>query len=400
MARLPLFLDLSGRQVLLVGGGEVATRRGRLLHEAGANVLVVAPTISADLSSLATHVHERAFAAHDLAGAWLVLACTDDPKVNAEVAALCEAEQIWCVRADTAEDSPAWFATTTATDEVTVAVSAHGDPGRAVATRNAIADLLATGTLPTRRTREGVGHVALIGGGPGHPGLITVRGRQLLAAADVVIIDRLAPRSLLEELDPDVEVIDAGKSSHSHNLTQDQINALIIDRARQGKRVARLKGGDPFVFGRGGEEALECVAAGIAFEVVPGVTSAISVPALAGIPVTHRGISQDVSIISAHLDPSAPGSTVDWGSLAKTQGTLVLLMAVERLGSITDALIAGGRSPNTPVAVIANGSTSYEQVESAHLSDIAALCIAREIKPPAIVVIGEVVGLRARLVQQ
>src|SRR5262249_4874179 len=198
--------------------------------------------------------------------------------------------------------------------EVTVPVTAGGGPGRSQRLRAAIACALAEGTLPVRprRGEPRVGSVALVGGGPGDPGLITVLGRRLLAEADVVVTDKLAPRALLAELDPDVEVIDAGKQPHAHNLTQAQINELIVARAQAAQRVVRLKGGDRFVFGRGGEEALSCVRAGIPFQVVPGVTSAIAVPAYAGIPVTHRGITQDFAVVSAHLDPSHPGATVDW----------------------------------------------------------------------------------------
>jgi uroporphyrin-III C-methyltransferase len=239
--------------------------------------------------------------------------------------------------------------------------------------------------------------VALVGGGPGDPGLITVRGRRLLAEADVVIVDRLAPCGLLDELDPDVEVVDAGKAPHAHNLTQQQINALIVGRARAGQRVVRLKGGDPFVFGRGGEEALACVAAGLPFEVVPGVTSAVAVPAYAGIPVTHRGVTQDFAVVSAHLDPSHPGATVDWAALAAGPGTLVLLMAVAHLEQVAAELIKRGRDPRTPVAVISDGTTPRQRVLTSTLDRAAADAAALGLRPPAVVVVGEVVRLRERL---
>jgi uroporphyrin-III C-methyltransferase len=247
------------------------------------------------------------------------------------------------------------------------------------------------------RSRRAVGSVALIGGGPGDPGLITVLGRRLLAEADVVVVDKLAPRSLLAELDPDVEIVDAGKEPHAHNLTQAQINELIVARALAGLRVARLKGGDPFVFGRGGEEALACVRAGVPFQVVPGVTSAIAVPAWAGIPVTHRGVTQDFSVISAHLDPSQPGATVDWDAMARSGGTLVLLMAVAHLDDVAVELIKRGRPETTPVAVISDGTTPRQRVLTSTLGAVAGEAAAAGFRPPAVVVVGDVVGLREEL---
>ena len=219
-------------------------------------------------------------------------------------------------------------------------------------------------------------------------------GRRLLAEADVVVVDNLAPRGLLAELDPDVEVIDAGKAPHAHNLTQAQINDLIVSRARAGQRVVRLKGGDPFVFGRGGEEALACAAAGVPVQVVPGVTSAVAVPAFAGIPVTHRGITQDFAVVSAHLDPSGPGATVDWESLARGPGTLVLLMGVAHLPEISAELIKRGRDAATPVAVICDGTLPSQQVLTSTLGQVAADADRAGLRPPAVVVIGEVVRLR------
>ena len=212
-----------------------------------------------------------------------------------------------------------------------------------------------------------------------------------------MVTDRLAPRDVLAELGPDVEIIDAGKAPHAHGLTQEQINALLVERAQAGQRVVRLKGGDPFVFGRGGEEALACVRAGVPFEVVPGVTSAVAVPAYAGIPVTHRGITQDFAVVSAHLDPSHPGATVDWEALAAGPGTLVLLMAVARLDEVTRELIKRGRDASTPVAVICDGTTERQQVVVSTLRQVAADAAARGVRPPAVVVVGEVVRLRETL---
>jgi uroporphyrin-III C-methyltransferase len=224
-----------------------------------------------------------------------------------------------------------------------------------------------------------------------------VLGRRLLAEADVVVTDKLAPRDVLAELDPDVEIIDGGKQPHAHNLTQTQINELIVGKALAGLRVVRLKGGDPFVFGRGGEEAVACVRAGVSFTIVPGVTSAIAVPAYAGIPVTHRGITQDFAVVSAHLDPSHPGATVDWESLARGPGTLVLMMAVAHLDQVAAELIKHGRDRATPVAIISDGTTPNQRVLTSTLEGVAADAAAAAVRPPAVVVVGEVVRLRELL---
>jgi uroporphyrin-III C-methyltransferase / precorrin-2 dehydrogenase / sirohydrochlorin ferrochelatase len=401
-SRYPLMLSLAGRRVVVVGGGRVALRRVPGLLEAGANVIVIAPAVLPELAELPVTVLAREYREGDLAAAWLAHAVTSDPAVNARVAAEAEGSRIWCVRADDAAVSGAWTPAVTRHGEVTVAVTAGGDPVRSQRLRAAIASALAEGTLPLRPRRESkpaMGSVALIGGGPGDPGLITVLGRRLLAEADVVVTDKLAPRSLLAELDPDVEVIDAGKRPHAHNLPQAQINELIVTRAQAGQRVVRLKGGDPFVFGRGGEEALACVRAGVPFQVVPGVTSAIAVPAYAGIPVTHRGVTQDFAVVSAHLDPSQPGATVDWDALARGTGTLVLLMAVAHLDAVATELIKRGRAAATPVAVICDGTMPDQQVLTSTLERVAADAESAGVAPPAVVVIGEVVRLRDMLLQ-
>jgi uroporphyrin-III C-methyltransferase/precorrin-2 dehydrogenase/sirohydrochlorin ferrochelatase len=391
----PLALSMAGKRAVVVGGGRVARRRVLRLLEAGAHVVVIAPEVDPELAVLPIAVLRREYQDGDLATAWLAHAATSDPAVNARVAAEAERCRIWCVRADDAAASPAWTPAVARHGDIAVAITAGGDPRRAQRLRAAVEVALAEGTLPVRRARAGgTGHVALIGGGPGDPALITVLGRRLLAEADVVVADKLAPRELLAELDPDVEIIDAGKAPHAHNLTQDEINELIVARALAGQRVARLKGGDPFVFGRGGEEALACVRAGLPFQVVPGVTSAIAVPAYAGIPVTHRGITQDFAVVSAHLDPSHPGATVDWESMARGTGTLVLLMAVAHLESVAAELIKRGRDGTTPVAVICEGTMPGQRVLTSTLAEVAAEADRAGIRPPAVVVIGDVVRLR------
>lgn len=385
MNRYPLHLDLTGRRVLVAGAGSVAVRRVRALLAAGAAVEVVAPQVHADLPDVP--VQRRAFLAGDVDGAWLVLACTG--VVDHEVAVACEQRRIWCVRADDAAQSAAWTPAVARVDDVVVSVTAGGDPRRATALRDAIGSAVEIGDLPLRRSRPAAGSVALVGGGPGDPGLLTVRGRRLLAAADVVVRDRLAPAV---GLPPEVEVIDVGKVPGGPSYDQQAIEQLLVDRARAGNRVVRLKGGDVHVFGRGMEEVAACVAAGVEVQVVPGVSSAFAVPAWAGIPVTARGVTQSVAVVSAHVEPGAPGSTVDWDALARLGGTVVLLMAVGRLASACAALVAGGREPTTPVAVIQDGTLPTQRVVVTTLQDAAH--DAADLASPAVVVIGAVVGLR------
>jgi uroporphyrin-III C-methyltransferase/precorrin-2 dehydrogenase/sirohydrochlorin ferrochelatase len=281
---------------------------------------------------------------------------------------------------------------------VLVAVSGGGDPRRSRAIRDAVAAALDTGELPVRatRTRErsGPGTVHLVGGGPGDEGLLTVRGRRLLAHADVVVVDRLAPRGVLERLSSDVEVIDCGKTPGHHQLTQDQINEVIVERALQGLDVVRLKGGDPFVLGRGGEEALACHAAGVPVDVVPGVTSAVSVPAAAGIPVTHRGVTSSFALVSAH-DGVEPIERAAREHPAST--TLVLLMGVRLLRDSAAALVSSGRRPTTPVAIIERGWTPEQRTTVGTLADIAERAESLGVESPAVVVVGDVVSLRDRL---
>ncbi|MCW2605377.1 MAG: uroporphyrinogen-III C-methyltransferase, partial [Frankiales bacterium] len=237
-----------------------------------------------------------------------------------------------------------------------------------------------------RRSRAGTGSVALVGGGPGDPGLLTVRARQLLAAADVVVRDRLAP-----DVEVPGEVVTVGKSA-SGGWRQEDIGALLVSLAGEGKRVVRLKGGDVHVFARGIEEVGACLDAGVPVEVVPGVTSALAAPTLAGIPVTARGVNQSVTVVSAHVAPGDPASTVDWDALARLGGTLLFLMAVERLGAVCAALVTGGLGPTTPVAVVQSGSLPAQRTVVTTLADAAV--DAADVRPPAVVVVGDVVGLR------
>ena len=239
------------------------------------------------------------------------------------------------------------------------------------------------------------GKVVLVGAGPGDPELITLRGLRWLRRAEVIVYDQLATPALLDEAPEDALRIFAGKSAGRHYLEQSAINAILIHHARRGRLVVRLKGGDPFVFGRGGEEMLACARAGVAVEVVPGVSAAIAVPAAAGIPVTHRGFASSFAVVTGHEDPTKPESAVDWERLATAVDTLVILMGVGTLKRITARLLAAGRSGDTPAAVIHRGTTQAEETVVGTLGDIAAR--AAEIQAPAVIVIGEAVAFRPLL---
>ena len=395
-----LGLRLNGRRVVVVGGGAVATRRIPALLDVGADIVLVSPAVTASLDDLAAagriSWQARGYADGDCAGAWLVCACTDDSAVNAAVAAAAERQQTWCVRADDAQASAAWTPASGRADDVQVGVLS-GDPRHSAAIRDAIISGLRSGQLSARHGRGRRTGVAIIGGGPGDPGLITVRGRQLLAEADVVLTDRLAPRSILDELPADVEIIDASKIPYGRAMAQEHINATLIDRARAGRFVARLKGGDPFVFGRGAEEVLACLQAGVPVTVVPGITSAVGVPTSAWLPVTHRGVAQEFHVVSVHVPPGDDRSTVDWARLGASSGTLVLMMAVERIGAVAAELLGHGRNPDTPVSVIADGTMPTQRTINSTLEQVEGAIRREGIRPPAIIVVGDVVGIAAEM---
>jgi len=388
--RYPLFLDLTGRRVVVVGGGAVAVRRGKALIDAGAHVVVIAPDIDADLAA-AEHVL-REFRDSDLDGAWVAMACTDDPAVNAAVASAADARGIWCARADDAAASAAWVPANGSVDDIHLAVTAGGDPGRARALRDDAVRALQSGQWHARRTRVASGRVVLVGGGPGDPGLLTLAGYRALLDADVVVADRLGPAELAGVLPGDVEFIDVGKDPRGHAASQDDINALLIERAKSGQFVVRLKGGDPFVLGRGSEEVEACVGAGVTVDVIPGVSSVTAAPALAGVPLTKRGTSQQFTVVSGHVPPGDERSTVDWDAVARGEGTIVLLMAVANLRAIVKTLLAAGRAPETPSVVIENASLPHQRVVHATLDELPDAVERADVVPPAIVVIGAVVS--------
>jgi uroporphyrin-III C-methyltransferase/precorrin-2 dehydrogenase/sirohydrochlorin ferrochelatase len=339
----------------------------------------------------------RRYEPGDLDGAWYAVAATDDPAVNAAVGEEADRGRIFCARADDRRASSVWTPAIGRHDDVVVGVHGGGDPQRAIGIRDAVVAGLTDGTIADRASRTPAGgrrgSVVLVGGGPGDPGLITVRGRRAISQADVVVADHLAPQALLSSLPSDVEVIDASKLPRGRSMAQEQINALLVDRAQAGKRVVRLKGGDPFVFGRGMEELEACVAAGVAVEVVPGITSAIAVPALAGIPVTHRGLTHEFVVVSGHLPPGHPNSLVDWEALGRLRGTVVVLMGVDTAPAIAATLIEHGRPGGTPVAIVSDGSTPAQRTVRTTLADLPRTVVDEGIRPPAVWVVGEVVAL-------
>jgi uroporphyrin-III C-methyltransferase/precorrin-2 dehydrogenase/sirohydrochlorin ferrochelatase len=388
-------LDLSGRAVLVAGGGPVAARRVATLLEDGAIVTVVAPQLCEDLVDrvLADEVvwHRRSVEESDLDGVWFVHAATDDPEVNARVCQWATDRVVWSVCASSAGQGTARTPATARHAGLTVAVTSAGDPdpARAARVRDQLTDTLTTGTLDLRHHRRGSGsrgRVTLIGGGPGAADLMTVRARRALFEADVVVTDRLGPTAILDSLPGDVEVIDVGKAPGRHVATQHEINAILIDQAGRGRVVARLKGGDPFLFGRGGEEQQALAAHGIPVEVVPGVTSALSAPLAAGIPVTHRGTVASVHVTHGHreLDQSAVDVVV------RRHATLVVLMGIGHLASHVDQLLAAGSDPDLPVAIVEDATLPSQRVTRAPLRHIVGSAVEQGVKAPAVVVVGAV----------
>ena len=401
----PVGLRLSGRKVLVVGGGNVAQRRVPTLIASGARVHVVSPEATPAIEGLVGSGeitwHRRGFEDADLHGAWYVMSATDDPAVNARVSVLAEEQRIFCVRADAADEATAFTPATGHHDGDTVAVmgssAADRDPRRHAALRDAIVNALREGSLVARPhggSPSGTVHeVVLVGGGPGDPELVSVAGRKALMAADVVVADRLAPRELLGELPGDTEIVDVAKLPRGRSTHQDRINEVIVEHALAGRRVVRFKGGDNFVFGRGFEEIQACQRAGVPVRVVPGISSPLGVPAVAGIPVTHRGVTHDVTIVSGHLPPGHRDSLVQWGAVASLRGTLVLMMAVENAPLIAEVLLRGGRGASTPVGIVCDGTMPTERTVLTTLGELGTVITTESVRPPAVIVVGEVVAV-------
>ena len=398
---LPLGLRLRDRRVVVVGGGPVALRRVGALMAAHAKVTVVSPTAVAALEDLAERGQiewlQRPYEPGDLQDAWLAMACTDEAAVNAAILAAADQARIFCLRADDASGASAWMPATGRSGRATVSVHGDRDPHTAAALRDAAvaAVEVALREDPRLRTQRrarvaGSGMVTLVGGGPGDPELLTLKGFQALADADVVVVDRLAPLAVLDGLREGVEIIDVSKIPRGRFTPQEEINDVMISRAREGRVVVRLKGGDSFVFGRGMEEVIACKEAGVPVEVIPGVSSATAAPELAGIPLTHRGISQGFTVVSGHAAPDDPRSTLDWEALARGGTTLVVLMGVETLRSIVGALVDAGREGDTPLACVMDGGLPSQKVVLSTLAAVVDSGPPPELRSPAVIIIGAV----------
>lgn len=455
MNYFPVFLDLNNRLCLLVGGGEVATRKGRLLVKAGARLRVVAPEISAELRELAARyqgeIHARAYQTGDLAGCVLVVAATDDTALNETVSRDAQAARLPV----NVVDNPALctYITPAIIDRspLVIAVSSGGEApvlarllrakletlvplnyGRlaGLASRwrdrvkarfadtdqrrrfwekilqgpaaelmlngqEAAAEQILTTAIAQQDGPLTQGEVYLVGGGPGDPELLTLRALRLMQQAEVVLYDRLVSPEVMELVRRDAERIYVGKRRSEHAMPQENINQLLVDLARQGKRVLRLKGGDPFIFGRGGEEIELLAENNIPFQVVPGITAASGCAAYAGIPLTHRDYAQSVRFVTGHL--KSDHANLSWPELALPGQTLVFYMGLLGLADICRSLIDHGRAPQTPVALIEKGTTQEQRVLIADLASIAAKVEANEVRGPTLLIVGEVVKLHKTL---
>lgn len=391
---LLLGVSLAGREVLLVGGGRVTARRlGRFLDE-GAVVRVVAPRLEPETARLVHEHgaiwHPRRFRSRDLVGAWLVHVATGDARTDARVAGLCERRRVICINAGDGEQGSARMSAQVDAGDATVGVvSTHGaDPRRSVAVRDAIGDMIATGGLPLRRRWPArTGRVDLVGGGPGPADLMTVRARRLIAEADVIVTDRLGPAAeVVGGLDAGVQVIDVGKRPGHHPVPQEEINRILVKHAAAGRRVVRLKGGDPFVFGRGGEEMQACLEAGVPVEVTPAPSSAIAVPQAAGIPVTHRGVASAFHVVNGQGAMTA--STL--AAMTDPSVTTIVLMGVGALPRIVSDALRHGVATDRPVAFVESGHTPQQRTTRSTLGRAVADAQQIGLRNPAVIVIGDV----------
>jgi uroporphyrin-III C-methyltransferase/precorrin-2 dehydrogenase/sirohydrochlorin ferrochelatase len=451
---LPIFMNLRGQQCLVVGGGEIAARKAALLQEAGAEISVVSPELSGNLKEQLANgtirYRQGTFDAADLDGAALVIAATDDEAVNRQVSELAKARQLPVNVVDNPDlcsfivpsiidRSPVQIAVSTGGSSPVLArllrtrleaaiPSAYGRLATLVegfrdkvkvrftnvnARRNfweevlqgKIAELVFAGKDEDARAalekavstgiESNVGEVYLIGGGPGDPDLLTFRALRLMQQADVIVHDRLISKEVLDLTRRDAERIYVGKERDNHSVPQDQINQLLVDLAKQGKRVCRLKGGDPFVFGRGGEEIETLTANGINFQVVPGITAALGSSAYAGIPLTHRDYSQSVVFVTGHLKDGS--MNLNWKGLAQPNQTIVFYMGLKGLPVICEKLMENGLPAELPIALVQQATTPRQRVFTGTLGTMPALIANEEIKPPTLIIVGNVVKLHEKL---
>lgn len=431
MPWFPMFVQLKGADALLVGGGTVALRKAEKLLPYGPRITVVAPDIIPELAALpGLALCRRPFEESDLQGTLaLVIAATDDTALNRKIAALCREKRIPVNVVDDPEACGFLFPALVRRGRLSVGISTGGaSPTAAVWLKERIESILPPhfgaaldrlealrpalkAQIPEEHDRAArfraaferelavsagpaaerpAGHVALVGAGCGSADLITVRGLRLLRQCTALVYDDLIDASLLDELPAEAATFYMGKRSGHHAAPQEEINAKLIELAQAGHRVVRLKGGDPFVFGRGGEEALALQQAGISFEVVPGISSAIAIPGEAGIPVTHRGMSREVHIITAHTKAE---EQPDYRKYAALEGTLVFLMGLQRLEKIAADLQAGGMAGDTPAAVVSGGNAAHPAAVRAPLCRIAEAARRAEVEAPAIILVGNVAAL-------
>ncbi|SEQ16308.1 siroheme synthase CysG [Pseudomonas soli] len=454
MDYLPLFHKLQGGRVLVVGGGEVALRKARLLADAGAALRVVAPEVDSQLAAMAREgggeVLVRGYQAPDLDGCRLVIAATDDSALNAQVSAEAQARSLPVNVVDAPALCTVIFPAIVDRSPLVVAVSSGGDAPvlarlirarleawipsaygelaglaarfrhkvkalypdvnqrrgfwetvfqgpiaeRQLAGQGAEAERLLQAMVDGAPVQQG-GEVYLVGAGPGDPDLLTFRALRLMQQADVVLYDRLVAPAIIDMCRRDAERIYVGKRRADHAVPQDKINRLLVDLARQGKRVLRLKGGDPFIFGRGGEEIEELADEGIPFQVVPGITAASGCSAYGGIPLTHRDYAQSVRFVTGHLKDGT--SNLPWNDLVAPAQTLVFYMGLVGLPTICAELIRHGRAASTPAALVQQGTTRNQRVFTGTLADLPALVARHEVHAPTLVIVGEVVQLREKL---
>lgn len=454
MDYLPLFHKLQGGRVLVVGGGEIALRKARLLADAGAALRVVAPQVDSQLISLTEatggEVLVRGYQVTDLEGCRLVIAATDDPQLNAQVSAEAQARSLPVNVVDAPALCTVIFPAIVDRSPLVVAVSSGGDAPvlarlirakleawipaaygelaglaarfrhqvkslypdvnqrrgfwetvfqgpiaeRQLAGQSAEAERLLQAMVDGAPVQQG-GEVYLVGAGPGDPDLLTFRALRLMQQADVVLYDRLVAPAIIDMCRRDAERIYVGKRRADHSVPQEQINQLLVELALQGKRVLRLKGGDPFIFGRGGEEIEELAEHGIPFQVVPGITAASGCSAYAGIPLTHRDYAQSVRFVTGHLKDGS--SNLPWHDLVSPGQTLVVYMGLVGLPTICAELIRHGRAATTPAALVQQGTTRNQRVFTGTLADLPAMVAEHEVHAPTLVIVGEVVQLREKL---